>query len=133
MIKRSNSNGYITLISILIISSIAVTLALTLTLISVGSSQSSVTYTQSRQADAYAAACAEEAMEQLKTDVNYIGSNGLNIGTGTCSYEVINNGGQDRTVNASGTAGQATRRVKVLLTAASPTFTIISWQSVADF
>lgn len=130
---RTFAGGYITLISILIISAIAVTLTLALMLLSVGSSQSSVTITQSRQAETYANACAEEALEQIKTNTSFTGSGNLSFSVGNCNYEVLSGGGQSRTINAYGTAGNAMRRVKVQLTAASPTFTISSWQAVADF
>lgn len=132
MMQKSN-HGYITLFSILIISAIAASLALTLVLIGIGSAKTGLTFGQARQSEQLATACAEEAMEKIRTDANFTGADTLNYSSGTCTYTVTNGGGQNRTIDASGIAGEALRRVKVQLTSVTPNLVVSSWQDVASF
>lgn len=125
--------GFITLISVLVVSAVAVAVTLSLILLGIGSSRTSFAVQQSNQAKALANACAEEALQQIRDSTPFVGSGNLTLGQGTCSYTVTSQGGQNRTITASGTVGTVVRKTKVIINNISPTITVTSWQEVSDF
>jgi hypothetical protein len=133
MSKNLKSHGYVTLISISVVGMIALSIAITLTLFGVNSSQSSLSYGALKQAENIANACAEEALEVIKLNTSFTGTNNLNFGSNTCTYTVSSQGGQNRTIDASGSVNGAVRKIKVIISALSPNISITSWQDVADF
>jgi len=127
------SRGYITLISVLVVGAVGVAIATSLILLGIGSSRSSFALEQSNQAKALANACAEEALQQIRDSTPYTGTGNLSLGQGTCTYTVTSQGGQNRTITASGTVGTIVRKVKIIITKINPTITVSTWQEVADF
>lgn len=127
-----NKQGFITLISILIVISVGTLVSVSLLLLGLASSRSSFSVEQSKQAQALADACVEEALQQIQDNQNFTGSNNLSLGQGICSYTVTNNGGQNRSITASGSVGTIVRKVSVSIDALNPDINISSWQEVAD-
>ena len=84
-------------------------------------------------AKALSDACAEEALAEVRNLTSFTGSGSLTIGQGTCSYSVTSQGGQDRTVAATGTVGTIVRKTKVVLNKITPSIAVVSWQEVGDF
>jgi len=128
-----NSDGYITLISVLVVGAIGVAITTSLLLFGLGSSRSSFAIEQSAQARSLADACAEEALQEIRDSTPYTGSDNLSLGQGDCDYTVTSGGGQNRTIDASGTVGTVQRKVKISINAINPSINITSWQEVADF
>lgn len=133
ILEMGSKSGYITLISTLIAGAIGVATAVSLLLLGLGLSRTSFAIEQSAQARGLANACAEEALEQIKTSSNFSGSNNLSLGPGTCSYTVQKGSGQNRIITASGMVGTIVRKVKITLDKVKPTLRVTSWQEVADF
>ncbi|MEX0917611.1 MAG: hypothetical protein WDZ93_00465 [Candidatus Paceibacterota bacterium] len=131
--SRSRNGGYVTLLSVLVVGAVGVTIATSLLLLGLGASRSSFAVEQSDQAKALANACAEEAMQQIRDSMPFTGSNDLSLGQGDCSYTVTSQGGQDRTVTATGEVGTVVRKVKIIIDQINPTIQVVSWQEVADF
>lgn len=129
----SSSRGFATLISILIISAVGLSVVVSLLLLSIASSRTSFSYEQSLQARWLATACAEEAMQQIRDATSFTGMGNLTLGQGTCSYAVTSQGGQNRTIAATGTVSSTIRKVRVVISKITPTITVTSWQEVADF
>jgi len=127
------NRGYITLMSVLVVGAIGTTIALSLILLGLGSSRTSFAIEQSNQAKALANTCAEEALQQIRSSTPYTGSANISLGQGVCSYIVTSQGGQNRTVIASGTVNTIVRKVKVIITAINPNITVSTWQELADF
>jgi len=127
------SHGYITLISVLVVGAVGIAITTSLILLGVGSSRTSFAVEQSNQAKGLANACAEEALQQIRDSTPYTGSGNLALGQGTCTYTVTSQGGQDRTITASGTVGTIVRKVSIVITKISPSITISTWQEVSDF
>lgn len=125
--------GFVALISIIIIGAAAVSVAVSLLLLGVGASKTSLTLEQSGQTKGLANACAEQALEIIKENPSYSGTGNLTLGQGTCSYSVIDRSGQNKTINAAGTAGSSIRKVKINVNQITPIINIASWQEVADF
>ncbi|MFC1623678.1 hypothetical protein ACFL05_00985 [Patescibacteria group bacterium] len=52
---------------------------------------------------------------------------------GSCTYTVINTGGNNRQINSSASAGNIDRKVKIEIDAINPKINILSWQEVDTF
>ncbi len=131
--KCYNKNGYITLISVLIVGAVGVVITTSLILLGLGSSRTSFAIEQSNQAKGLANACAEEALQQIRDSTPYTGSGNLAFGEGSCSYTVSSQGGQNRTITSSGLVGTITRKVKIIIDRINPAIQVVSWQEVSDF
>lgn len=126
-------SGYITLLSVLIASAVITAIAITLLLSGVNASRQTQTLETSRRANSFAKACAEEALEQVRDSSSFSGSGGLTFGGGTCSYSVVNTGGDSRLVQTTGISASVVRRIKITIDAINPRINVASWQEVTDF
>lgn len=124
--------GYITLISVLIVGTIAVSITFSLILLGIGSTKTTLSLDQSKQAWGLAEACAEEALQQIKDSNPFTGTGNLTFGQGTCSYTVTSQGSQNRTITSTATVGTIIRKVKIIIDKITPNINITSWQEVAD-
>lgn len=127
------NRGYITLISVLVVGAVGVTITISLILLGLSSSRTSFAVEQSGQAKALANACAEEALQEIRDSTPYTGSDNLTLGQGNCTYTVTSQGGQDRTITATGTVDTIVRKVEIVIDKINPTIEVVSWQEVADF
>lgn len=121
------ANGYILLISVVILGAIATAIATALLFLGAGDSKNAISHQLSEQAKAGVNACAEEALEQIRENTNFSGTNSISINSGICAYSVTNTGGQNRTITASSTVGTVTRRATISVTAINPKI-IATWQ-----
>ncbi len=122
--------GFITLMSILVVAAVGVAITLSLLLLGVSNARMSLVEQQSNQAKGLANACAEEALQQIRDSILFTGSGNLTLGPGNCTYTVTSQGGQNRTITASGTAGTVVRKAKIIINAINPTISVTSWQEV---
>lgn len=129
---NKKQDGYIALVSVLVVGAVGVAITLSLILLGVGSSRTSFAIEQSTQAKALANACAEEAMQQMRDSTPFTGSGSLTLGQGTCSYTVTSQGGQNRTITASGTVSTTLRKVEIIINSINPTIQVVSWQEVGN-
>lgn len=129
--NRNNENGYVALLSVLIVGAAATAIALTLLLTGTDSQKSSLVTQRSMQARSLATACAEEALQQMHDDTAFTGTDTLNIGQGSCTYTVTNTGGTNRIIDASGTVGDVVRKIQVYATIETLSISITSWQEVS--
>lgn len=130
---KDNSDGYVLLISVLILGAVGLAAVLSLILIGVSSSRSALATQQSAQAKLLADTCIESGLEQIRESNTYTGGSTLTFGINNCVYSVANLGGNIRQINATGTVDQVIRSVKVTTSALSPKIIISSWQEVGDF
>lgn len=133
MTPSSSHAGYVTLLTVLVVSAVGVAVASSLLLLGIGNARSSLALQQSKNAAALADACAEEALQQLRFSTSYSGTATLTLGSGTCSYTVIVGSGEAREVEATGTVGTVVRKVDVFVSQLTPKTVISSWQEVATF
>lgn len=75
-----NRQGFATLISVLILSIVCLTLTLSIILSGLNSSETTHKFLQMQQARSLAISCSEEALEQLRQDNTYTGSDVLTLG-----------------------------------------------------
>lgn len=132
-LKNLCNDGYITLLSVLVIGAIAVLIAVSLILLGLSSSRNSFSLEESNQAKALANACAEEALQEIQDLLVYEGSDTISLGQGSCTYTVTNLGVQNRDIEATGTVGNVVRKVEILIDQIRPEINIVSWQEVDDF
>lgn len=124
-------NGFITLISVLILGAVGVAIMSSLILLGLGSSRTSFAIEQSLQARGLADACGEEALNTIRGNTVYTGTTSVTLGNGTCSFTVTNTGGTTRSVTALGTVGAIIRHVTIVVATVNP-ITLTSWQEVAN-
>ncbi len=129
--KLQINSGYVTLISMLVISAVGLSVAVSLVLLSAGSSRSSLALEQGNQAKALANACAEEALQQIWNSDIYVGTGNLTLGQGTCAY-TVSNASVPKTITASGTVGVVVKKVSITVDSLHPYVHLSSWQEVAD-
>ena len=125
--------GFITYFTVIIVAAIAIAIAVSLVNLSVRYTRTVTTQERSKQAMALADACAESALQQIRSSSSYTGNNTLSLGNGSCSYIVTNTGGTTRKINASGTVGTIVRRINISISALNPTITISRWEEAANF
>ena len=133
MMFFTQKNGFITLISVLVVGALGVAISVSLLLLGLNSSRTSFAYEQSNQTKALANACAEEGLQQIRDSTSFTGTGSLTLVQGTCSYTVTSQGGSNRTITSTGTVGTIIRKVKIIISGINPTITATSWQEVADF
>jgi hypothetical protein len=132
--KTKYKNGYLTLVSVLVLSTITLSLSLSMLILGLASSRSSFSAEESLMALALANGCAEEGLQQIRDDTAFTGTNTFNLSNGrSCTYDVSTGGGQNRTIDASGTVDTVIRRVKVTIDAINPQISVVSWQEIANF
>lgn len=138
-ILRNNScytkqpGGFVALISVLVVGAAGVAVAVSLLLLGVGAARTSIAAIQSQQGKSLANACAEEALERVREKTSFTGNETIALGLGTCNFAVTSQGGENRTVTASGTVGGVVRKTKIIINKINPTIQVVSWQEVADF
>jgi hypothetical protein len=125
-------NGFVTLLTVLIIGAVGTAAAISVILLGVGSSRSSLALEQSGQAKTLANSCVEAALEKIR-ESNYTGSNTITLGQGSCSYSVVSPGPGNFEIHSTGTVGTTIRKVKVLVDSVTPQIHVSSWEELADF
>jgi hypothetical protein len=131
--KIKNTEGYITLLSVLIIGAVGLAIAVSLLSLGADFSRSSFAFQQSNQSKALANACAEEGLQQIRSSTDFSGGGNLNLAPGSCDYSVTNFGGENRKITATGTVGSIVRKVEIEVDMINPKINLTSWQEVADF
>ncbi|MFA5163297.1 MAG: hypothetical protein WC441_02085 [Patescibacteria group bacterium] len=124
--------AYITLISVIITGAVILAIIIFFLESGTGATKNSQDKLQASQARALANACAEEALQAIRDDINFTGSGSLNLGSLTCNYLVTNSGGSNRTINASSTVGSNVQKARVVISTTSPKILVTSWDEVGD-
>ncbi len=129
-----HQQGYIALVTILIISAIVLLVGISVNLLSISESDMGLQKNQSSEAYYLANLCAEDALMKLKDDLNYLGNETLTIGDGSCYiYAPEGSGNKDRIIKATGTIYNHTRKIKIEINRVNPDTEIASWQELPLF
>ncbi len=123
-----SKQGYIALISIIIITAVILIISISINLSGVSEIQMSVSENQSLESFAVAEAGISEAMIRLKRDSGYSGGS-LNIGNGSCTIEVTSNA-SNRTITSTGIVNDLTRKIESIVELNGNNLTIISWKEI---
>lgn len=129
---NKNSNGYVLLISVLVIGAVGIAVSTSLILLGLGASRTSSSLEAAQKAKALANSCAEEGLKEIQNNTSYTGNGTVVDGANSCSFVVTDTGGQTRLVVATATVRSVTRRVNVVVSAVTPRVSVASWQEVAN-
>lgn len=134
MNKEDNKNGYIALVSILLVSSLTLFLAVNANLFGISESRMALDRAHSSKAYYLANLCAEEALINLKDDLDYSGDETINIAGGSCEILPLEgSGNENRTIKTTGSFDNKTRKIKIDIDLVNPVMEINSWLEVTDF
>jgi hypothetical protein len=134
MNKEKEKNGYIALVSILLISSLTLFLAVNANLFGISESRMALDGAHSSKAYYLANLCAEEALINLKDDLDYSGNETINIAGGSCEILPLEgSGNENRTIKTTGSFDNKTRKIKIDIDLVNPVMEINSWLEVTDF
>ncbi len=128
-VKPWRSRGFSTLLVVILLGSVALTLALTLSTGSFWSIRGSIDTKNSNQAKSLVNACAEVALEVIRENNNYTGTNNVTLNSNTCSYTITNTGSTTRGIAVSGTVNGITRKLNIITNSFNP-LVISSWQEI---
>jgi len=131
--RKEHTSGFIALMGVLIVGALGVAVVLGVVQLGIEYTELSLVYQQEQHARAYVNACAEEALETLRSNTSFVGTTTLTLPWGLCTGVVLNTGGTTREIDSTGTVGTIKRRVKVLVSALNPQITVSSWQEVSAF
>lgn len=89
-------------------------------------------YTFQKGEEAFSASdgCIEEALQRLRLNPLYSGSN-LNLGGRSCII-TVSGGGNSRTITSTGTVGNFNKKIGVGITIIANTITINSWEELSS-
>ena len=132
VLGNEEKGGYITLISVIIVSAVILSIVLFMLTSGIEATKNSSVYTNSFRTKFLADACAEEALQQIRDNTNFSGTNVIMLGGGSCSYSVTNTGVSTRTIKATSTISNEVKKVRILLGALNPKIVISTWSEVAD-
>ena len=101
--------GFSTLFIVIILGAISLSLIISLSTGSVWSIKSSTDTKNANKAKVLVNSCAEIALEVMREDNNYTGTDNVTLNGNTCTYIVSNTGGTTRAVVVSGVVNGVTR------------------------
>lgn len=133
---HQSRTGYILLLSILIVGTIASAAVTSALLLGTDNARTSLVVEQSTRAAALAQGCVEHALMELRDNPAYAGDELLAgfTGGGTCEILPIGGAGNtNRIVCAEGRSGDAFRRVELIVAELFPVTKVFSWQDVPVF
>lgn len=134
--KRSHAtkDGYILLISVLIVGAISSAILSSVLLLGISMNQVSLSVLQANQALALAQGCAEYGLLHLRQSPSYAGNEFLTIGGQQCEILPIGGiGNNNRVLCTEGVMGDSVRRLEIVINSVLPRTTIYSWQEVSVF
>lgn len=131
MKKSTQQDGYIILMSVIIIGAISVAIATSLLSLGVNNTKTALTLQRAEQARALAGTCIDLALIEIYSSSTYVGTSSTSTSEGECYFIVLDTGGDTRTINASSTVGPVVRKAQVKIDSVDP-INILSWQEVAD-
>lgn len=130
----TRSPGFIALISVLIMSALA--LLLGIGVLTRAFEESSIQDAQwyAARAEAAATYCAEAALMKLKSSQTYAGNETLIMNGDTCRIRAVGgSGNSNRTIQATSTVMGANRNIAITVQQIDPVLQVSSWQDVANF
>ncbi len=131
--KINKKEGFVALISILIVGAVGLLIASSLLLLGIGFSRTILLSQQANSAMSLADSCIEEALLEIRESEvgNSSGSNSFS--SGSCLYNIESTGGEGRIITAKGETEFAKRKVKVIISDINPKILVWSWQEVGDY
>lgn len=132
-LDKKVKRGFTTITSVIILMVASVLIITSTIVISGDSFKSSYTSLSAIEAKGLAHSCAEIAINKLKLDNAYSGSESLSLNGESCNIAAITGtGNTNREINTYSTVRNVTRKVNVKIDTVNPTTIITSWDEVPD-
>lgn len=126
--------AYITLTTVIVLSVVAGIIVTTALTLSTDSAASLAVLQNNKTAKTMANSCVEIALENLKTNLTYAGSENVVIAGETCTIlPITGSGNTNRTIQTQATVENATVKIEVFVNTVNPLTDIQYWEEVADF
>lgn len=127
-------DGYIFLVTVLMIGAIASTTLLSLLLLGWAAEQNGALVERSHRAFEYMNICAERTIRSLRLDPTYAGDETFTFERGSCTVHPIGGGGNlDRVLCIESESAPVIRRMEIQINRLFPRVMIRSWQEVNTF
>lgn len=128
MAKKINKNGYVALISLILIGAIILAAVLSLTFMSLSQRESMIKRNRSLRNFYLSDACAHEALVKLQKDLNYSGNETIAIDGESCQIQAISGSGNfSRTIIAASQIANQQKKIKVEISQLRPKTIINFW------
>lgn len=131
-IKIKDNQGYVALITVLIVLAVSIIVAVSAVLNSTNEMQMGYASGEAEKAFNIADACADEALLRLKREPNLSTIPDLSIGEGSCIIQIENLGGESRRLKVTGLKKNIYRLIEIELTVGSD-WQVVSWKEVGEF
>ena len=126
--------SYVALFSVILVGVIGISVATSLLLLGLDFWRTSYSGQQSDQARSYADACAEVALDRIRENISYSGSDSITFSNGSCEIRpIIGAGTETPTVETRGLVGESLRKVRIVLNQVRPQIVISQWLEVAEY
>ena len=135
-LRKKNSTsirGYIALLSVVALGVIGTAIMMGVILSGIAITKTNISVNQGSMARLTATSCAEEALEKIIESGTTSSTGNITIASGTCLYSISTQVDQSILIQATGTLGTITKKIKVILATTSPYLILSSWQEVGDF
>jgi len=127
---KAEERGFVALTTILIILALSLILGLGISLLSISEMTMGLEKSFSSRAYYLANLCAEDALIELKENINYQGNKTIGIEGGNCQILPIEG---NWTVKTIGNFQNQIKKMKIVISQVNPQMVIQSWEEVADF
>lgn len=125
--------GFVTLMSVLVLSVIALTISVTLLSTGISSSQNLQTLKNNKQAQYLSNTCAQRALGNIRNDNFYTGTLSVSESFGECNATVENIGSSNKRIEIEANSNGAYWRVVIETDQVYPQLVINSWEEGSDF
>ncbi len=133
VIVRRYRNGYVFLVSVLMISAIVISITMSLLLLGLSAEMSGSAVEKSAQAMEIAQSCAERAILALQQGTDYAGDESLAIHGGTCVIHAIGGSGNtSRVICIEGILGRYRHVLEIVIQRVLPSTTVQSFREVDE-
>lgn len=128
-----DNSGYALLFGVLLVGVVTSVIVVSSLVIGVDYTRTAFASLNSAQSAYLADTCAERALQRIADNNDFSGSNSHTLAGGSCQYTVIDQGGENRRIEATGSKNDHTRKVIVEIDEITPSINMVTWQEVANF
>lgn len=128
---KKRKSGFVTIVSVLALSSLGVLVITTRLLINTDTTISIGTIQDGKNAKYIAESCAEITLNNLRADINYSGGEILEIFSGLCEVSsIIGNGNTDRSFTVTAKFEDYTQIIEINIASINPELQLTSWSVI---
>jgi hypothetical protein len=126
--KKRHQQGFITIMSVLIVTLVGTAIALWGLAYSTRSAKTDLVVIHSYQTRALLDACVEAALLQIRLNPSYTGASAVTIDEYSCKYHVTLNDDGEKVIDSEGGGNSIIRRLTVVLSDYTSDITIKTWE-----